>query len=278
MSAIAAAKREVGPRRADPIAFPAVTGFLEETFGLTGRVAVVTGGSSGIGRGIATALARAGASVVLIARGAPALRETVTALESAGGRAAHVIADLGERTEVRRAAEDAARIFGEPDILVNCAGINLRPPMDELDASVWDRSMAVNLDAPFLLGQRFGPGMAERGHGRIINVASQQSFRAFGNSGAYGAGKGGLVALTRSQAEAWSPRGVCCNALVPGFVVTPLTTHIPPERHAAMADRTLIGRNGRPDDFAGAAVFLASAASAYVTGQSIFVDGGFSAH
>jgi gluconate 5-dehydrogenase len=251
---------------------------LEETFGLAGRVAVVTGGSSGIGRGIATALARAGASVVLVARGAPALRETVAALESAGGRAAHVTADLGERAEVLRAAEDAARIFGEPDILVNCAGINLRPPMDELDVSVWDRSMAVNLDAPFLLGQRFGPGMAERGHGRIINVASQQSFRAFGNSGAYGAAKGGLVALTRSQAEAWSARGVCCNALVPGFVVTPLVTHIPPERHAAMADRTLIGRNGRPDDFAGAAVFLASAASAYVTGQSIFVDGGFSAH
>jgi gluconate 5-dehydrogenase len=251
---------------------------LEKTFGLAGRVAIVTGGSSGIGRGIATALAGAGASVVLIARGEPALRETVTELESAGGRAAYVAADLEDRAEVRRAGEEAARAFGEPDVLVNCAGINLRPSMDELDEPVWDRSMAVNLDAPFLLGQRFGPGMAERGHGRIINVASQQSFRAFGNSGAYGASKGGLVALTRSQAEAWSARGVCCNALVPGFVVTPLVTHIPPERHAAMAARTLIGRNGEPSDFAGAAVFLASAASAYVTGQAIFVDGGFSAH
>jgi gluconate 5-dehydrogenase len=251
---------------------------LEKTFGLAGRVAIVTGGSSGIGRGIATALAGAGASVVLVARGEPALRETVTALESAGVRAAYVAADLGERAQVRRAGQEAARAFGEPDILVNCAGINLRPSMDELDETVWDRSMAVNLDAPFLLGQRFGPGMAERGHGRIINVASQQSFRAFGNSGAYGASKGGLVALTRSQAEAWSARGVCCNALVPGFVVTSLTTHIPAERHAAMAARTLIGRNGEPGDFAGAAVFLASAASAYVTGQALFVDGGFSAH
>jgi NAD(P)-dependent dehydrogenase (short-subunit alcohol dehydrogenase family) len=255
-----------------------VTGFLEETFGLTGRVAVVTGGSSGIGRAIARALADAGASVVLVARGEQALRATVAELAAAGGRAAHVAADLGDRSEVERAAEDAARIFGEPDVLVNCAGVNLRPPMDELDASVWDRSMAVNLDAPFLLGQRFGPGMAARGHGRIINVASQQSFRAFGNSGAYGAAKGGLVSLTRSQAEAWSPRGVCCNALVPGFVITPLVTHIPPERHAEMAARTLVGRNGEPGDFAGAAVFLASAASAYVTGQAIFVDGGFSAH
>jgi gluconate 5-dehydrogenase len=250
-----------------------VTSFLEETFGLTGRVAVVTGGSSGIGRGIAAALAGAGASVVLIARREPELRETAAEIN-----AAYVVADLGERAQVHRAGEEAARPFGEPDILVNCAGVNLRPPMDELDEPAWDQTMAVNLDAPFLLGQRYGPGMAERGHGRIINVASQQSFRAFGNSGGYGASKGGLVALTRSQAEAWSARGVCSNALVPGFVVTPLVTHIPPERHAAMAARTLIGRNGRPGDFAGAAVFLASAASAYVTGQSIFVDGGFSVH
>jgi gluconate 5-dehydrogenase len=249
--------------------------YLSELFSLDGRVAVVTGGSSGIGRGIAVALAGAGASVVLVARREPELRETAAEL---GERAAYVVADLGERAQVHRAGDEAALPFGEPDILVNCAGINLRPPMDELDETAWDQTIAVNLDAPFLLGQRYGPGMAGRGHGRIINVASQQSFRAFGNSGAYGAAKGGLVALTRSQAEAWSPRGVCSNALVPGFVVTPLVTHIPAERHAAMAARTLIGRNGRPGDFAGAAVFLASAASAYVTGQSIFVDGGFSAH
>jgi gluconate 5-dehydrogenase len=255
-----------------------MTGFLADMFGLTGRVAVVTGGSSGIGRGIAAALAGAGASVVLVARREPGLRETAAELEAGGARAAYVIADLGERAQVRRAGDEAAEAFGEPDILVNCAGINLRPPMDELDEPVWDQTIAVNLDAPFLLGQRFGPGMAERGHGRIINIASQQSFRAFGNSGAYGAAKSGLVALTRSQAEAWSPRGVCCNALVPGFVVTPLATHIPAERHAEMAARTLIGRNGEPGDFAGAAVFLSSAGSSYLTGQAIFVDGGFSAH
>jgi NAD(P)-dependent dehydrogenase (short-subunit alcohol dehydrogenase family) len=255
-----------------------MTGYLGDLFGLADRVAVVTGGSSGIGRGIATALAGAGASVVLVARREPELRETAAELEAAGGRATYVLADLGERAQVHRAGEEAAAAYGEPDILVNCAGINLRPPMDELDEAAWDQTVAVNLDAPFLLGQRYGPGMARRGHGRIINVASQQAFRAFGNSGGYGAAKGGLVALTRSQAEAWSPRGVSCNALVPGFVVTPLVTHIPPERHAAMAARTFVGRNGEPDDFAGAAVFLASAASAYVTGQAIFVDGGFSAH
>jgi NAD(P)-dependent dehydrogenase (short-subunit alcohol dehydrogenase family) len=252
--------------------------FIEELFSLRGRVAVVTGGSSGIGHGIATALALAGAGVVVIARRERPLRETVAELESRGCRAAYVSADLGVREQVGRAAEAAARPFGEPDILVNCAGINLRPPLEEVSDEVWDQTMAVNLDAPFLLGRRFGPVMAGRGYGRIINIASQQSFRAFGNSGAYGAAKGGLVALTRSQAEAWSARGVCSNALVPGYVVTPLAAHIPPERHAAMAARTLIGRNGLPGDFAGAAVFLAGPASAYVTGQAIFVDGGFSAH
>jgi gluconate 5-dehydrogenase len=255
-----------------------VTSFLDELFHLQDRVAIVTGGSSGIGRGIATALARAGARVVVIARREHGLRETVSELESYGCRAAHVPVDLGDRAEVRRAAEEAVRPFGEPDILVNCAGINLRPSMDELGEHVWDQTMAVNLDAPFLLGQRFAPGMAGRGYGRIINIASQQSFRAFSHSGAYGASKGGLVALTRSQAEAWSPRGVCSNALVPGYVMTPLAAHIPEDRRAAMAARTLIGRNGVPGDFVGAAVFLASPASAYVTGQAIFVDGGFSAH
>jgi NAD(P)-dependent dehydrogenase (short-subunit alcohol dehydrogenase family) len=255
-----------------------MSGFLEEMFGLTGRVAVVTGGSSGIGRGIAAALAGAGASVVLVARGETALGETATELTAAGGRAGYVVADLAERAGVRRAGEEAAEVFGEPDILVNCAGINLRPPMEDLEETTWDQTMAVNLDAPFLLGQRYGPGMAARGYGRIINVASQQAFRAFASSGAYGAAKGGLVALTRSQAEAWSARGVCCNALVPGFVVTPLVTHVPPDKHAEMAARTMIGRNGEPADFGGAAVFLASPASAYVTGQSVFVDGGFSVH
>ena len=138
--------------------------------------------------------------------------------------------------------------------------------------------MAVNLTAPFLLGQRFGPAMAERGWGRIINVTSQQAARAFGNSGGYGASKGGLAALTRSQSEAWAPSGVCCNSLCPGFVPTRLNAHVArdPERSAAMAARTMTGRNGSPEDFAGVAVFLASRASDYVTGQTVYVDGGFS--
>lgn len=254
--------------------------YLFELFSLEGRVAVVTGGSSGIGRAITEALARAGASVVVVARREAELAATVGELEAAGCRAARVSADLGTRDGVRAAAEAAVEAFGEPDILVNCAGINLRPPMGELGEDVWDTTMALNLDAPHLLGQRFGPGMAERGFGRIIHITSQQAHRAFVQSGAYGVSKGALESLARSQAEAWSPYGVTCNTLVPGFVMTPLNTRLSsdPDKVAALAARTMVGRNGLAEDFAGAAVFLASSASAYVTGQSIFVDGGFSVH
>ncbi|MEV0478819.1 SDR family NAD(P)-dependent oxidoreductase [Streptomyces prunicolor] len=254
--------------------------YLSELFSLDGRVAVVTGGSSGIGRAVAGALARAGAKVVVVARKEQELAATVDELTAEGCRAAWVGGDLGTRDGVRAAAEAAAEVFGEPDILVNSAGINLRPPMDELSEEVWDTTMALNLEAPYLLGQRFGPGMAERGYGRIIHITSQQAHRAFVQSGAYGVSKGALESLARSQAEAWSPYGVTCNTLVPGFVMTPLNERLSsdPEKVAALAARTMVGRNGLAEDFAGAVVFLASRGSAYVTGQSVFVDGGFSVH
>jgi NAD(P)-dependent dehydrogenase (short-subunit alcohol dehydrogenase family) len=254
--------------------------YLAELFDLRNRVALVTGGSSGIGRAIAGALARAGVSVVVVGRDDARLDATVSELTAAGARAARVRGELGTREGVRAVAESVIDAFGEPDILVNSAGINLRPPLGELSEGVWDSTMAVNLTAPFRLGQRFAPGMAERGYGRIINVSSQQAHRAFLDSGAYGVSKAGLEALTRSQAEAWSPHGVTCNALVPGFVMTPLNARLAddPAMVAALAARTMAGRNGRTDDFAGVAVFLASRAADYITGQSIFVDGGLSAH
>ena len=256
-----------------------MSSFLDGLFGLDGRVAVVTGGSSGIGQAMTGALAGAGARVVIIARGQAGLEKSVASLREEGAVAAWVRADLADRAAVSLAADDAAAVFGEPDILVNCAGINLRPPLPELSADQWDQTLAVNLTAPFLLGQRFGPGMAARGWGRIINVTSQQYHRAFGHSGGYGASKAALAALTRSQSEAWSSSGVCCNSLCPGFVATPLTAPVAsdPERSAALAARTMVGRNGEPADFAGAAVFLASEAAAFVTAQTLFVDGGFSA-
>ena len=253
--------------------------FLLSLFSLEGRAALVTGGSSGIGHAVARALALAGAKVVLLARREEPLAQAARALEAIGCTAAWVSADLADRDGVLRGAAAAAEPFGEPDIVVNAAGVNIRPPLADLTAADWDTLMDVNLTAPFLFGQRFGPAMAGRGWGRIINIASQQSFRAFGNSGGYGAAKAGLAGLTRSQSEAWAPHGVCCNAIVPGFVATPLTAEVAsdPVRSAALAARTMIGRNGEPEDFEGVAVFLASRASDYVTGQMIFVDGGLSA-
>ncbi len=256
-----------------------VADYLASRFGLDGKVALVTGGSSGIGRGMARALGHAGAKVVVLARTPETLDDTVEEFRSAGLAAGKVSADLAEHGTLDRVATQVTGIFGEPDILVNAAGINLRPPLSELTSQDWDRTIAVNLTAPFLLGQAFAPAMAARGWGRIINVASQQAFRAFANSGGYGASKGGLMSLTRSQAEHWSPSGVRCNVIVPGFVATPMTRPVAsdPVRSAALAARTMIGRNGNPEDFEGAAVFLASPASDYVTGTAIFVDGGFSA-
>jgi NAD(P)-dependent dehydrogenase (short-subunit alcohol dehydrogenase family) len=254
--------------------------YLHELFSLDGRIALVTGGSSGIGRVIAGALARAGASVVCVARGETGLAATVDELTAAGCRAGWVSADLGTRDGVRAAADQVTALLGEPDIVVSSAGVNLRPPMDEIDDAVWDATMAVNLEAPYLLGQRFGPGMAARGYGRLIHISSQQAHRAFVDSGVYGVSKGGLESLARSQAEAWSASGVTANTLVPGFVMTPLNARLSsdPDRVAALAARTMVGRNGLAEDFAGAAVWLASPAAAYVTGQSIFVDGGLSVH
>jgi NAD(P)-dependent dehydrogenase (short-subunit alcohol dehydrogenase family) len=257
-----------------------VTAYLEELFSLDGRVAVVTGGSSGIGQEMARALALAGARVVLVARDKVRLVVAADTLTAAGGPGVAVVAaDLASRDEVARAADEAEAAFGPVDILVNCAGVNIRPPLPSLSVQDWDTTIAVNLTAPFLLGQRFGPLMAARGWGRIINVTSQQAQRAFANSGGYGASKGGLASLTRSQSEAWARSGVCCNSVCPGFVLTRLNAHLAsdPAVVAALAARTMVGRNGVASDFAGVSVFLASRASDYVTGQTLYVDGGFSA-
>jgi len=252
---------------------------LSALFSLEGRIALVTGGSSGIGRTIAIALAEAGANVVVLARGRQRLEECAHAIEATGGSAAWFDCDLSDRASLADGALRAAKPFGMPDILVNAAGINRRPPLPQLTAEDWDVTLKLNLDAPFLLGQALAPAMAARGWGRIINLASLQSVRSFGNSGAYGVSKAGIAQLTRVQAEAWSAKGINCNAIAPGFFPTPLTRAVfdDPQRAAALAARTMIGRNGELDDLRGVAVFLASRASDYVTGQVVFVDGGFSA-
>jgi NAD(P)-dependent dehydrogenase (short-subunit alcohol dehydrogenase family) len=254
--------------------------FLDRMFSLSGRTALVTGGSSGIGYAMAEAIGRAGAAVVVVARGREGIDDAVGRLSGHGVRAASISADLGDAAGVQRVCDQAAGFFGEIDILVNAAGNNIRRPMGELTRDDYDLTMRVNITAPYLLGQHFGPRMAARGRGRIINVGSQQSISAFGDSGAYGVSKAAVAGLSRSQAEAWSCHGVCSNTVVPGFVLTPLTApaQAVPGRVEALAARSMTGRNGLPPDFAGIAVLLAGDAAAYITGQVLCVDGGFSVH
>jgi len=223
------------------------------------------------------ALGLAGAAVVLTARRAEALAEAARALQADGIATRTIAADLAEPDGPDRVAND---LRGAPiDIVVNAAGINLRRPFQDVTGDEFDRHLAVHLRAPFRLTQLLAPAMAERGWGRIVNIASLQSVRAFANSAPYGAAKGGIVQLTRAIAEEWSRRGITCNAIAPGFFPTDLTAPIfsDPQRSAELAARTAIGRNGRMEDLHGAVVFLASDASGYITGQTLFVDGGFSA-
>ena len=250
--------------------------YLADLYGLEGKRALVTGGSSGIGRAIAQGLAGAGAQVIVAARTAERIDEVVAEGLAAGEAVEGIQADLSTRAGIHALAD----AVGDVDIVVNSAGINLRPPMSELDEATWDATMAVNLEAPFILGQRLAPAMAVRGYGRLIHISSQQAHRPFEQSGAYGVSKAGVEALARSQAEAWSAQGVTANAIVPGFVLTTLNERLASDPVAveSLAARTLVGRNGVADDLVGAAVFLASPASAYITGQTIAVDGGFSVH
>lgn len=248
-------------------------------FDLTGRVALITGGSSGVGLAMAQALVGAGAAVVLVARREDALREAVRRISAAGGRAAHVACDVSERPQLGDCVAQVAAHFGAPDILVNAAGINLREPVDRVTEASWDAQILLNLTVPFFLARHLVPAMIAKGWGRIINVASMQSVRAFPDGAPYGASKGGIVQLTRAMAEVWSAKGVTCNAIGPGFFPTALTAPVyaDTKRVAELAGRTMIGRNGELEDLHGLTVFLAAPASDYITGQTIYIDGGFSA-
>lgn len=251
----------------------------ERLFDLSGRIACVTGASSGIGRRLATALAEVGATVVGVARRQDQLDAWLTETEAVKGRGLTCVADLADLAAIEDTATRIAALGGAPDILVNAAGINTRQPADAVTAAGWQRTLDLNLSAPFFLAQAMVPAMRTKGWGRIINLASLQSERAFAGGIAYGTSKGGVVQMTRAMAEAWSRDGINCNALAPGFFPTELTAAVFDD--AARADRnaaqTCIGRNGMLDDLVGPAVFLASPASDYVTGQTLFVDGGFTA-
>ena len=234
--------------------------FVEDLFDLKGRVALVTGASSGIGRHMAQILAAAGAHLVVVGRDRDRLA-----------------ADLQIRDEVERVARESAVPFGAPDILVNAAGINLREAPDDISWESWELTLKINLSVPFFLARTLVNGMRAKGGGNIINIASLQSYRAFANSMAYGASKGGVAQLTRAMAEAWSKGGIVVNAILPGFFPTNLTQPVyeNPDMLAYNAKMTAIGRNGEMTDLDGVTVFLASRAAAYITGQVLCVDGGW---
>ena len=254
-----------------------MAGRLNSLFSLEGRHALVTGGSSGIGLAIARALGLQGAKIALAARRENELEKAAAGLTKEGIDARFAAADLALPDGPDQLA---ARLGPGPvDIIVNAAGVNLRKPFADVSIADFDFHMAIHLRAPFRLTQIFAPSMAERGWGRILMIASLQSQRAFANSAPYGAAKGGVIQLTRAIAEAWSDKGITCNAIAPGLFPTALTAPVfaNPVLAERNAKQTAIGRNGELEDIYGAAIFFASDAAAYVTGQTLYVDGGFTA-
>lgn len=245
-------------------------------FDLAGRVALVTGANSGIGQAIAIALARAGADVVAAGRSDPAdTRAAVTV----AGRAFHWLrADMARREEVEDVVGQCARALGAPDILVNNAGVIRRADAVEHTLSDWDDVLAVNLTAPFMLAQAVARmAMAAEKRAKIINIASLLSFQGGLRVPAYAASKSAIAGLTRALTNEWAARGINVNAIAPGYIVTSVTDALreDPVRSRDILARIPAGRWGAPDDLGGVAVFLASAASDYVHGAVIPVDGGW---
>lgn len=253
----------------DPKSIPAL-------FDLSGKIACITGASSGLGRRSALVLAAAGAKVVCVARRREALLELQASMPN---QCAVVDHDLVDRTGLKSLSKKVAEPYGDPDIIVHAAGINTRELADDITPEGWDTTLDLNLRAPFFLSQYLVPAMQAKGWGRIINFASLQSYRAFSGGLSYGASKGGVAQMTRAMAQAWSARGINANAIGPGFFRTELTAAVfaDPERSALNAQQTCIGRNGELEDIDGTVLFLASRASDYVTGQVLMVDGGFTA-
>jgi 2-deoxy-D-gluconate 3-dehydrogenase len=247
-------------------------------FDLSGRVAAVTGGNRGIGRAIALGLAQAGAAVAVLARDEPNNRAVVAELLSRGVAACSVQLDVRKRAALAPAVEEVERRLGPIDILVNNTAMAIVKRSLEADEKSWDKVIETNLTSVFLLSQIAARSMARRRAGKIINLASEYSI--FGSSllPSYSASKGAIVQLTKSMAVDLAPSNIQVNAILPGWIETDLTAPVKQTaQHAEIIMRTPAGRFGRPDEVAGAAVFLASEAANFVTGSIVTVDGGYSA-
>ena len=248
-------------------------------FDLTGKVAIVTGGNGGIGLGMARGLADAGAAIVIVGRNQPKSAAATEEINKTGGKAIAIEADVTDRNAVKDVIAGTVREFGRLDILVNNAGINIRKPPQDLAAEEWDSVISTNLTSAFLCSQAAHPAMKAAGGGKIINIGSMLSIFGASFAPAYAASKGGIVQFTRSCACAWAADNIQVNAILPGWIDTELTQRARQEidgLHDKVLARTPAARWGASGDFAGIAVFLSSAASDFVTGTAIPVDGGFS--
>ncbi|MDC0983698.1 SDR family oxidoreductase [Candidatus Thioglobus sp.] len=247
-------------------------------FSLENKVALITGGTSGLGKMMALALAKAGA-FVWIASSRDNADETLQEIKQQGSNGSFVQVDVTSSDALEKIVSQILEASSRIDILVNAAGINLRTSAEELTLNEWQKTIDINLTAPFYLSQLVADTMKKNNWGRIINIASLQSLRAFDNSIPYGASKGGVMQLTRALAQAYSRDGILVNAIAPGFFRTNLTESLfqDPDKLEALANKTMMGRNGEEKDIFGISVFLCSDANSYVTGQTVFLDGGFSA-
>ena len=252
---------------------------MTKPFGLSGKVAIVTGGNGGIGFGMARGLAEAGAAIAVVGRNEAKSQAAVAELKRAGAKAIAIVADVTDKAAVAAMAEQTVRELGRIDILVNNAGINIRKPPQALELAEWDSVIKTNLTSAFLCSQAVYPAMKAVGGGKIINIGSMMSIFGASFAPAYAASKGGIVQFTRACAVAWAADNVQVNAVLPGWIDTDLTKRARVEvdgLHDKVLARTPAARWGGISDFAGIAVFLASPASDFVTGTAIPVDGGFS--
>lgn len=251
--------------------------YLDQKFGLKGKVALVTGSSKGLGKGMARALAQAGADVVINGRDAASLAPVVKEIEGLGAKALAVAADLGERKDVERLVAEAIAWRGRLDVLVNNAGIIRRAPAAEHGDADWDAVMRVNLDGVFTACRAAGRHMLARGSGKIVNVASLLTFFGGITVPGYAASKGAVGQLTKALSNEWSGKGVQVNAIAPGYMRTDNTAALQadPVRFKEILTRIPAGRWGEPSDLEGVVLFLSSGASDYLSGQVIAVDGGW---
>ncbi len=248
-----------------------------ELFNLNGKTAVVTGASKGLGRAMSFALADAGARIALMARTPEDLRGVQKEIEARGGSATPFAVDVLNEAAVKAGVEEVLKTFGTIDILLNNAGVNVRKPVLEITEEDWDRVIDTNLKGYFLVTKAVAPSMIERGRGKIINMASILGTVALPMQLPYASSKGGVIQMTKVMALEWASHHINVNAIGPTYFDTPLVEAIKqdPVRKKFIEDRTPMGRFGRPDELAGVVVFLASAASDFITGQTIFVDGGW---